>query len=548
MILDKLYDYQTIAVDFACERDGAALFLEQGVGKTYITAGIIERMMCEGFTALLVVPLANIETTWARVLAMIDCQVCRSWENFKALKQNKRPRILLLHYEALRGKLLKKIIKPEWSLVVYDESQRLKARGSKQSRAAGRFKRALHRVILSGTPVEQTPLDLWAQFRFACPQILGTVWADFVACWAYETGFMGHKLKFREEKLPEFLKLIEPHILRVKKEDVLDLPPLTFINAPVQMLGEQARVYRELEKEMYTTVQGHEVFADMAITLLIRLQQVCGGFIRVGDDVSLMLGSAKKRRLRVILGREIKPIVVFCKYKEEVEQCVAASTGYRHAVISGKTRKTRTETILAFQRGEIDVLVCQIRAGGVGIDLYNSCVAVVYSSTFSYIDFDQAIARLHRHGQTRAVKIYLLYAQNTVDDDIRTALLSKQLISERILRKRMKMAKPTKTAAKAAPAKTEAPKKTAAAAEEKAPKEPAAPAFKYGVKDLAEALGIKEASVRVRLRNHEVDKAGKTYGWNTKADLQAVVDSIKTERKSKAADDEETDEEAEDEE
>lgn len=67
---------------------------------------------------------------------------------------------------------------------------------------------------------------------------------------------------------------------------------------------------------------------------------------------------------------------------------------------------------------------------------------------------------------------------------------------------------------------------------EKAPKEKAAE-FKYGVSDVAEALGIKEASVRVQLRNKDVPKAGKSYGWNTQAELKEVIAKLKTADESK---------------
>lgn len=58
-------------------------------------------------------------------------------------------------------------------------------------------------------------------------------------------------------------------------------------------------------------------------------------------------------------------------------------------------------------------------------------------------------------------------------------------------------------------------------------KKEAAPEFKYGVQDLADKLGVEPAQVRVKLRNAGVEKAGKSYGWNTKADLDEVIDQLK---------------------
>lgn len=444
---EQLYPYQRTAVEFAVSRSGCGLFCEQGTGKTYITAGIISKLMetafFEGtFEGLCIVPLANVETTWVKLMSKIPgLKICRSWQEFRDSKDH-FARLLLLHYEALRDKReIRAIVKAHWTLVVYDESQRIKARGSKASRIASRFSDVEHRVILSGTPIEQAPQDLWAQMRFAAPDCFGTRWADFDSYWLTPCGFMGYDREFKLELMPEFLKRLESHVHRVTKSEVLDLPPLTYHREVVPLLGQQARVYSEIEREMFAIlIDGTEVFCDMAITQLVRLQQVAGGFIRTEDKRSITVGYAKERRLRVVLRRELEngPVIVFCKYREEVAACGRAAMALtdrelRLGYITGDDRKHRVATVEAFQHGEIDVLICQVRAGGVGLDLYRASTAIFYSATFSYIDFDQAVSRVHRHGQTRPVRIVLLQAQETVDSDIYSALLLKRKVSEMVL-------------------------------------------------------------------------------------------------------------------
>lgn len=566
-IVDQLYDYQREPVEFACSRPGAALFLEQGTGKTYIAAAIVERTAKrypQGFSALLVVKLANIETTWVRTLEQIaGLVVCRTWQKYQQARQTAKIRVLLLHYEAVRGKLVRKLAKAHWQVVIYDESQHLKARGSKQSRAAARLRSVDHRVILSGTPIEQCPQDLWAQFRFALPDVFGRRWEPFAEQWFRKTGYMGYKLKFREQLMPKFLKLIEPHIWRVTKREVLDLPPLTYKRATVEMLGEQARVYREITEHMVCDVGGGTVTCDMAITQLIRQQQVCGGFVRLDPTEEeretarrlkkkkvkgrlVYLGSAKARRLKsILLAGDQTPVVVFCKYREELATIVKVcmDLGLAFGIVSGKTRKTRTWTIDSFQAGELDVLVCQIRAGGVGIDLFAANVAIFYSCTFSSIDFEQAVCRLHRNGQLRAVTVWLIQAANAVDEEIWSALLLKRSVTRLILDRRRR----TRTMAK-----TEAAKPTTTDAkptEKKKPTPPPQPPKpKYGVPELAAALGVKASSIRVRLRNAKIEKNGKLYGWDSKAEMQEVINKLKaTKDKSKKAEEAEGDDEEADE-
>lgn len=574
-VSSHLDPYQVRAVDFACEREGSALFLEQGTGKTYVTCGIVEREMAIGspISALVVGPLANLETTWVATLSLIGgLTICRTWDEFKTARGVHR--LLLLNYERVRP-VIRRLKKVQWTVVVYDESQRLKSRGSKQSRDAARLSGvATRRVLLSGTPIEQCPQDLWAQFRFALPDVLETRWADFEAAWMKPSGYMGYKLKFRKEKLPQFLTLIEPHILRVKKEDVLDLPPLRFIRAVVPLVGDHRRIYDEITDGMATTIDGEPVTCDMAITQLVRQQQVTGGICRLDPTREervaaararkpprgriVYVGRAKLDRTIAIVRREEKPIVIFCRYREELARLVreVQRIGLRVDSVSGRSKRTRAETVRAFQSGRLDVLVVQIRAGGVGLDLQNASVAIFYSVTHSWIDFDQAVSRLHRRGQMRIVRVYLVLAQNTVDEEVRKALRLKRSVTELVLNRRRSknMAKPDKSKApqKSAPAKP-APAKSAekpaekAAAEKPVEKPAEAPAEKkkptpppqppkpnFGVPELAAALGVKGTSVRVRLRAAGIPKSGKVYGWDTKEEMQAVIDKLQAASKSKA--------------
>lgn len=535
--------------------------------------------------ALLVVPLANIDTTWARTLARVrGLAVCRDWDTFQRARGSHR--CLLVHYEGMT-RIIKRARKHPWSLIVYDESQRLKSRATRQSKIAeqltwvrGKNARVINpacrRIILSGTPIESNQIDLWAQFRFALPEVLPRRWATFERRWCKATGYMGYKLKFRNEKMPAFLKLIGPHIFRVRRTDVLDLPPLKVIDVPVELLGQQARVYRDLTERMTTTVGGREVTADMAITQLVRQQQVTGGFVRTNPTLAdigrvrgtkkhpqgrvVLVGQAKIRKLKALVAREEKPIVIFCRYRTEVRLIDQALEHYRVAILTGKTKKNLRAGILDdFQRGKYDVIICQVRVGGVGIDLFRASVALFYSTTHSFIDYDQAIARIHRRGQLRGCRILRLIALNTVDEEIYDAVSSKRKISNRTLR-RTPVAKPEQKS-KSAPTIAAKPSakpasKPAEKATKKAPaEEPAEKKVeerpKYGVPQLAEALGTKPASVRVRLRNLDIPKSGKTYGWNTKAEMQVVIDQLKkkaSEKPAKADDDDgdESDDEDED--
>lgn len=454
-IWKQLDPYQQKAVRFALRVKTAGLFFEQGTGKTWISGGLIEQLAAGAsttFSALLVVPLTNLETTWVKMLRKLDVRVCRTVEAFKKSSGN---RVLVIHYEVLPA-IIKKLKRIAWTLIAFDEAQRLKNRTSRTSKLAGQLHDcAQYKLILSGTPIEEQPIDLWAQFRFLnnCP--LGS-WKAFEHAFLepinidlskYRPGSMQYlrmlrvlqikrgQRKFDFEKVDEFVLRLSPYVLRVTK-DVLDLPPLDYRHEPVTMRGKHRRVYDSMRDDLVSRLPRGVVSAPLKVTQMGKLQQICGGFVFDDEGQTHLVGRAKLRRAKKIIRQERLPIVIFCRYRQEVDalQTEVSRMVKRVEVLTGKVRPADRAIIQKdFQAGRVDVLICQIRTGGVGIDLFRSCVAIVYSTTYSFIDFEQAISRIHRRGQTRKVRIFLLYCKNTIDEVILKAILSKRRLINQVL-------------------------------------------------------------------------------------------------------------------
>jgi SNF2 family DNA or RNA helicase len=175
----------------------------------------------------------------------------------------------------------------------------------------------------------------------------------------------------------------------------------------------------------------------MTITQNVLLQQVCGGFVKDSEGSVHRVGEAKRRKLKVLMKKYKRPLVVFCKYKEEIQQVreVAQELDYRIGLIRGgrKNKKLRAQILRKFQEGRYDVIICQIRTGGVGVDLFVADHAIFYSLTYSYIDYEQAASRLDCIGKKTVPTLHFIFAQNTIDEDIYQTILSKRSVSRRIL-------------------------------------------------------------------------------------------------------------------
>lgn len=453
----KLDDYQKEGLEFALRVKTAALIFEQGTGKTWIATGVVEAIADQEFTGLFIVPLNNLETTWLKTMSdqLPWLNICRSLDELKAAKC---PRLLLMHYEAVPP-IIKKLQRLSWDIIAYDESQRLKKRSSLTSRTASKLKAcAEYKLILTGTPIDHNPQEFWAQFRFLRPDVLGTVWKEFEDEYMeplnfdlskYPPGSMAWRRqrkkiqiaqarrKFNMSMLPQFIEVVGPYAMSVRAEDVLDLPELRIHEEPVRLRGVQREVYEELEDDLVTHLApGSIVTAPLKVTQLVKLRQVCGGFLLTDDGEPFTIGMAKMRRAGSIVNRlwaqERMPVVIFCCYTEEVLALQEEIPGSE--ILTGKVKKKdRPALIRRFQAGEIDVLICQIKTGGVGIDLFAASAAIMYSLPHSFIDYAQAIKRIHRRGQEKDCDVFLIYAEGTVDEDCLVAIKRKRRITDVVL-------------------------------------------------------------------------------------------------------------------
>ena len=433
MLSDELYPRHIPHIELILKVKTVAFFGEQGTGKTWVCAGVIERLLNSSFEALLVVPLSNIETTWVEILSKVNITICRDWEVYK---KTSCPKLLLIHYEML-SKLDRKLARHSWTYITFDESHKIKDRNSQQSRVAGRLRdSAEYKVLSTGTPfddIKKDPQQLWAQFRFCRPSIFGTRWGDFDRRYLIPTGWMGKQRKFRKTRLSRFLKLIAPYTIRVAQEDVLDLKPIKYHWVPVHLLGRQRRLYESLEHTDIIDEEDLTITGDLRVVKDGKLHQICGGFVFDDDGDIHHVGKAKLRKLRARLKKLEPPVVIFCKYLAEIEAIEKMLSGTRVATVTGKNRKTRADVNRQFQGGKLDYLVAQVKTGGVGVDLFKSHHGVFYSTTFSFIDFDQALKRLQRDGQMHQVHIWMIYAKDTIDRVVYDAALLKQDTNQKIL-------------------------------------------------------------------------------------------------------------------
>jgi superfamily II DNA or RNA helicase len=558
--LKLLRPHQVSGTEAIVSTDGFAALFEQRTGKTWVTGAVLEVEWDIIHDVLLVGPLTNLESTWAKFLAekIPGYSVHRDLESYleqrkydetrhKAFADPIGHRILLLNYEAVTP-ILKKLRRLRWGRIVYDEAQRLKNRASRSSRDAGLLSASAdRRLVLTGTPIDRNPRDLWAVMRFIAPYVFGTVWKDFARDYLAEPVLDAEKMKkgaisrkkemmryqiakgkapIRDDMIQQYADLAAPHMMRISKEQA-GIERAKVRKVRFNLDDYEEKKYRQLEKTMLLKHQGTVVKAPLKITQIGKLQQITGGHIKDEEGEVHRIGTSKRRLLRRLLKKHTRPgepFVIFCKYVFEVHALarMIERAGYgKGAKLWGKVKdlkkdKRRTNMLLAFQRGEYPWIICQQRTGGVGVDLYRARKFFVYSMGHSYIDYDQMLSRGDFLEQTEPAEFFLLLARLTIDTDICHSVEDKKSITEtfydRLNRNVISAKKGHSTMAKNKKKETEAETSSE---------------FKYGVQDIADQLDIKPASVRVQLRNKGIEKAGKSYGWNSKSELKEVIAQLK---------------------
>jgi SNF2 family DNA or RNA helicase len=443
-----LWRHQEDAIAWAAGRDAVLLNHEMGTGKTRTALEMIRRA---GGTRILVCCPKAVIPAWAkqanlwypglRVVMLDRGTSAAKAKVVEAALADTSPCLLVCNYEsAWRIASLEKV---EWDWLVWDEVHRLKSPSGKASRWARRMCKLNHRrakrVGLSGTMIPHSILDAWGVWS-AVEYPLATWHGSYTIHKAHHAVLApGQQFVIAYRNLEEAHAKVAATAHRVRAKDVLDLPRLQKLDVAVDLSAAEARVYRELEREFCADVERGTVTPKNALELLLRLQQVCGGFVRLDNSAGATKiaptpakGTALSDMLEDLPRDE--PVVVFCRFRSDIEsaRAAAAALGRTSSELSG----SRNE-LAQWQQGDTSVLLCQIQSGGVGIDLTRAAYAVFFSLGYSLSDYEQAVARVHRPGQERPCFVYHLIAtidgRSTVDGRVYDALSSRKKVLDVII-------------------------------------------------------------------------------------------------------------------
>lgn len=311
----------------------------------------------------------------------------------------------------------------DYHLLILDEAQTVKNVASQTAQVVRKLN-ARHRLCLTGTPLENHLGELWAQFDFLLPGLLGDS-KEFTKTWRTPIEKYGNRL--RRDLLA---RRVKPFILRRRKEDVAkELPPKTLIVRTVELDGGQRDLYETVRIAMDQRVR-EEIAAKgfsrshiIILDALLKLRQVCC------DPRLLKLSSAKKvkERAKLDLLMEMLPelvsegrrILVFSQFTSMLELIEAELEQEKltYVKLTGDTQN-REEVVRRFQDEEVPIFLISLKAGGVGLNLTAADTVIHYDPWWNPAVENQATDRAHRLGQTKNVFVYKLVVAGSIEEKI----------------------------------------------------------------------------------------------------------------------------------
>jgi SNF2 family DNA or RNA helicase len=335
------------------------------------------------------------------------------------------------------------------TLAVIDESTTIKNQDAKRTKSAYLIGlKAVARRIMTGSLVDNNPLDAYSQFEFLTHGCLGfTSYYSFRAQFAEldqmttRNSPRPFKVVVGYKNIDDLRRRIAQHSFIIKKQECLDLPPKIYQKYMVDLTPEQAQAYVELAKKCITEVQGEMVSVKIVLTKLLRLHQLVCGHLKDDNGVVHEIKNNRIDALLEILEETSGQVIIWANYREDI-QAIEKSLGQKfgnEAIITyyGDTSdEERATAKMAFFRGNetkgLRFLVGNPQTGAYGLNLTGANTVIYYSNNFDAEKRNQSEDRAHRIGQTEKVTYIDLVCQNTIDEKILNALKEKKNLADTI--------------------------------------------------------------------------------------------------------------------
>jgi SNF2 family DNA or RNA helicase len=487
LVKTKPWKHQESALQASIDHTEFALLMEMRTGKSLVIIETALRKYADGLiTGMLILAPNGVHDNWVEPT---EGEIVTHWPDdvpytalawspkttnaytqkltdlFDPRKQEGKFVILSMNYDSIitnRGfKVALKFLRTYKTLAVADESDLLKSPKSSRTKVAFKLgPLAVFRRILTGTPITQSPLDIWAQFNFLRPGILNPSYPVFRARHSRilprTHPMIVNLMKKRGLRFPpaipetddagrpvyanlgELEAVIKQHSYRVLRSDCKDMPPKNYLKLAVEMTSHQASVYHQMRTEFMVELAGKEVTAPLVLTQMMYLQQIAGGFL---GDQSLFPNGDNPRIALLLSTIERTPgkVIIWARF---IPELVAIADALRLAYgtdavalyYGGTSNDERTLARSRFLNMDdpLRFMVGQPSSGGVGVPMHSADTVFYYSNEFKLRTRLQSEDRAQHMNKETPVEYYDMFAPDTVDVKVITALRNKHDVAREV--------------------------------------------------------------------------------------------------------------------
>lgn len=431
----ELMPHQKAAFDKVSRHKVGALFMEMGTGKSRVAIELIHFYRKRGIKRCLWVCPVNTKHNIASEISKhsggLDVHV------FDDKPHQKDADVYIIGTESISQSdraYLEFVELIDDSLVIVDESHDFKTPGSKRTkRLLLNAPKAAARYVMTGTPMTRGFEDLYCQFHFLSPKILG--YGNFNQFAHYHLEFDPvRKGRISRRKYSNYVTTkIAPYVYQVKKEECLNLPKKTYSFSTFELPGWHGRLYEEVKNEILDSAEFIQCETGVMIyKLFSTLQRMACGVKSIDDEYEDLYPNALDNpRIKDLLWHinripNDEQVIVWAKYTHDINsirRAIVSTCGEDSVVtLNGElTQKERDENIKKF-RGGARFLVANPSTGGIGLTLNEASYVIFYSQTFKYVERMQAEDRCHRIGQDKNVHYITIESKTGIDQMISSVL------------------------------------------------------------------------------------------------------------------------------
>lgn len=464
------FHHQQEVHDFILANNGIGfLAWEVGCGKTPATLHIFSslRKRDPNLRMIVICPVSLINKAWGdqiQIWTDFNYYDCR---NDKAHYQDrsKPVDIFVINYESLISKKhqqrLSALLNKHDFLGVLDEAHKIKDHRSQRAKMLNGFWKGRrwtpglrelmkYRMCLTGTPDPNSRIEWFSQCQFISNEVFGMKFSAFRSYYFYleRTGWNGErqtaeiqgdilplvskgfKINLIPQRRDEFYACLSRYVHFAKKKDCLDLPDEIDEVRSVEMDAKQKRFYDEMNRNLVIELsEDAEVTAAIALTKIMKLNQISNGFVMNDQKEVVQCGNKKLKELESTL-EEVgnQQVIIWGHFIHEIDS-ILDMLKEKSCALYGKT-KNRDQVISDFLDGKYQYLVANPASAAEGLTLVNCSVQVFASLNYSLLEYEQCRGRTHRPGQKNKCTYIHLLTSGTIEEEIYLILKGKKTAQE----------------------------------------------------------------------------------------------------------------------